>query len=178
MSTITAKPTFMFVLLATKGVNKGRVSMKASASHHQQPVRPGSSASAPYRRSQSTGPASRPTPASSSPVSASTHPGSAPQDTARIALSESFSARPRGRRRRLRFWERAHVWEPSVNQLMLSGEQLTAASDQAAPGAHKQGSALHGPSAGRVLWISTGKQRRINVLLLPSGCVCVCVCKV
>ncbi|CAB1455238.1 unnamed protein product [Pleuronectes platessa] len=57
-------------------------------------------------------------------------------------LLPQLALRPRGRG--------AHVWEPSINQLIQNGEHLTAqlrrkASDQRAPGADKRGSALHGP---------------------------------
>lgn len=114
-----------------------------------------SSASAPRRWSQNTGPASHQAPASSSRSSANRRPSS-PHSGCMPPVRKSMGLlylplQPRGHC--WSCWRGAHVWEPLVNQLILNGKHLTAllwwkASDQRASGADKQGSALHEPAGG------------------------------
>lgn len=77
--------------------------------------RSASSASAPRRWSQTTGPASHPAPAS---CSRSSLPASTQSEKKRAGLLHASHAtlRPRGHRRGS--WSAAHVWEPSVERFI------------------------------------------------------------
>ncbi len=148
-------------------------------SYRQRPRSSASSASAPRRWSQTTGPASHPAPASSSRSAAnrrppSPHPGSMPPERKSRGLLYYLPLRPRGHC--CRCWRGAHVWEPLVNQLIPNGKHLTAlvwwkASDQRAPGADKQGSALHEPAGG---W--RGRSGNKEIFSFPSLTPFLCVC--
>lgn len=124
----------------------------ASASYRQPPRSSASSASAPHRWPQNTLPPSHSLPASSS-SSSSNRPSPCPPSASMLAGKKSLCPhyylplRPRGQC--CRCWRGAHVGEPLVNQLVLNGKHLSVASDQRAPEADKQVSALHEPAGGR-----------------------------
>lgn len=152
---------------------------RASGSYRQRPGSSASSASAPRRWSQTTGPPFHSARASSSRSSASRrppspHPGSIATRRKSRGLLSYLPLRPRGHR----CWRGAHVWEPLVNQLILNGKHLTAllgwkASDQPAPGSDKQGSALHEPAGG--CEGRRGNKEALVFSFCASGCVSFCV---
>lgn len=149
----------------------------ASASYRQPPRSSASSASAPHRWPQNTLPPSHSLPASSSSSSSnrpSPCPPSAPMLPGKKSLCPHYYLPLRPRGHCCRCWRGTHVGEPLVNQLVLNGKHLTVASDQRAPEADKQVSALHEPAGGREVDVEI-----FNLcffLSFPRLFVCVCVC--